>query len=92
MQDHALRVGEELVIQGQARLTILAVEDNEVVLGIADDRVDQQSFPGGIQGGGGQFEAEVQQVALALPRPERGGPELPPGHLPPVRVRADPLR
>ena len=32
MRDHALRVGEQLVIQGHARLTILAVEDNEVIL------------------------------------------------------------
>ena len=34
MQNYALRVGEELVLQGHARLTILAVEENEVVLGI----------------------------------------------------------
>jgi hypothetical protein len=34
MQDHALRVGEELVIPGHVRLTILAVEEDEVVLGI----------------------------------------------------------
>ena len=43
MQDHALRVGEELVIQGHARLTILAVEDNEVVLGITAE-------PDGVRG------------------------------------------
>jgi hypothetical protein len=34
MQDHALRVGEELVIQGHIRLTILAVEQGKVVFGI----------------------------------------------------------
>jgi hypothetical protein len=34
MQDHALRVGEELVIPGHIRLTILAVEEGKVVLGI----------------------------------------------------------
>jgi hypothetical protein len=34
MRDHALGVGDELVIQGHIRLTILAVEAGEVVLGI----------------------------------------------------------
>jgi hypothetical protein len=34
MRDHALRVGEELVIEGHVRLTILAVEQGRVVLGI----------------------------------------------------------
>ncbi|HEY7310199.1 MAG TPA: hypothetical protein VH643_12625 [Gemmataceae bacterium] len=34
MQDHLLRVGEELVIQGHVRLTILAVEADKVVFGI----------------------------------------------------------
>jgi hypothetical protein len=34
MQDHELMVGEELVIQGLVRLTILAVEGDTVVLGI----------------------------------------------------------
>jgi hypothetical protein len=43
MQDHALRVGEELVIQGHARLTILAVEENGVVLGITAE-------PDGVRG------------------------------------------
>jgi hypothetical protein len=34
MQDHVLRVGEELVIPGHIHLTILAVEEGKVVLGI----------------------------------------------------------
>ena len=34
MQTPALRVGEELVIQGHVRLTVLAVEEDGVVLGI----------------------------------------------------------
>jgi hypothetical protein len=34
MQDHTLRVGEELVIQGHVRVTILAVDQDEVLLGI----------------------------------------------------------
>ncbi len=34
MQDHALQVGEELVIQGHVRLTILAVEEDKVVFSI----------------------------------------------------------
>jgi hypothetical protein len=38
MQDHALRVGEELVIPGHIRLTILAVEEDKVVLGITAER------------------------------------------------------
>jgi hypothetical protein len=37
MQDHALRVGEELVIQGHIRLTVLAVEEDKVVFGIIDE-------------------------------------------------------
>ena len=43
MQDHALRVGEELVIQGHVRLTILAVEQGRVVLGITAE-------PNGVRG------------------------------------------
>jgi hypothetical protein len=34
MQEHALGVGEELVIEGGIRLTLLAVEADEVLLGI----------------------------------------------------------
>jgi sRNA-binding carbon storage regulator CsrA len=34
MQEHVLGVGEELVIEGGNRLTILAVEAGEVLLGI----------------------------------------------------------
>lgn len=34
MQDHSLRVGDELFIQGHIRLTILAVDEDEVILGI----------------------------------------------------------
>jgi hypothetical protein len=34
MGDHALRVGEELEIQGHIRLTVLAVEEDDVFLGI----------------------------------------------------------
>jgi hypothetical protein len=35
MKDHTLQVGEELVIQGHVRLTILAVDQDEVLLGIS---------------------------------------------------------
>ena len=42
MQDHTLRVGEELVIQGHVRLTILAVDQDEVLLGITAE-------PNGVQ-------------------------------------------
>ena len=34
MQEHALGVGEELVIEGGIRLTLLAVEADEVLLAI----------------------------------------------------------
>jgi hypothetical protein len=34
MQEHALGVGEELVLDGRIRLTLLAVETAEVLLGI----------------------------------------------------------
>src|SRR5262249_41864533 len=34
MQEQALRVGEELVIEGSFRLTLLAVEAGEVLLGL----------------------------------------------------------
>ena len=34
MQEHALGVGEELVIDGGIRLTVLAVEAGEVLLGL----------------------------------------------------------
>ena len=37
MQDHTLQVGEVLVIQGLVRLTILAVDQDEVLLGITAD-------------------------------------------------------
>ena len=35
MQDHALRVGDEVVIEGRIRLTILAVEEDRVFFGLA---------------------------------------------------------
>jgi hypothetical protein len=35
MQEHTLGVGEELVIEGGIRLTILAVEEDRVFFGIA---------------------------------------------------------
>ena len=40
MQDHTLRVGEELVIQGHVRMTILAVDQDEVLLGITAEPKD----------------------------------------------------
>ena len=42
MLDHTLRVGEELVIGGRVRLTILAVDEVEVLLGITAE-------PNGVQ-------------------------------------------
>ena len=34
MQEHVLEVGQELVIEGGIRLTLLAVEAGEVLLGV----------------------------------------------------------
>ena len=45
MQDHSLRVGDALVIQDHIRLTILAVEEDEVSLGIT---AEPKSVPGPI--------------------------------------------
>ncbi len=42
MQDHTLRVGEELVIQGYVRLTILGVEQGRVVFGITAEPNDMR--------------------------------------------------
>jgi hypothetical protein len=59
MQDHALQVGEELVIQGHIRLTILSVEEDEVLLGI-------NAEPNGMQG----LSARPQRLRLmAVPAP-----------------------
>jgi hypothetical protein len=42
MQEYALRVGEELVIHDHIRLSILAVEEDEVFLGITTDPSDER--------------------------------------------------
>jgi hypothetical protein len=42
MQDYALQVGEELVIHGHIHLSILAVEEDEVFLGITTERNDER--------------------------------------------------
>jgi hypothetical protein len=42
MQEYALRVGEELVIHHHIRLSILAVEEDEVLLGITSDPNDER--------------------------------------------------
>ena len=44
MQEHALGVGDELVIEGSVRLTLLAVEAGEVLLAITAPE------PGGVAG------------------------------------------
>ena len=44
MQEHVLEVGQELVIEGGIRLTLLAVEAGEVLLGIT------APGPGGVGG------------------------------------------
>jgi hypothetical protein len=42
MQDYVLRVGEELLIHGNIRLSILAVEEDEVFLGITTNPNDER--------------------------------------------------
>jgi hypothetical protein len=42
MQEYALRVGEELVIHNHIRLSIPAVEEDEVFLGITTDPNDER--------------------------------------------------
>ncbi len=41
MQEHMVGVGDELVIEGIARLTVLAVEAGEVLLAITDPEPDE---------------------------------------------------
>ncbi len=45
MQEHALGVGDELVIEGGLRLTILAVEAGEVLLGITAPKPSDGAGP-----------------------------------------------
>jgi hypothetical protein len=45
MPDHVLRVGEELVIEGRIRLTILAVEEGKILFGITT-----AAEPSGVRG------------------------------------------
>jgi hypothetical protein len=61
MRDHALRVGEELVIQGHVRLTILAVEQGRVVLGITAE-------PNGVRGPAARaWRPRLAAVSVPLP-------------------------
>ena len=59
MQEHALRVGDELVIQGYDRLTVLAVEGDEVVLGITGE-------PNGVRG---PVDCQLPPALEAVPAP-----------------------
>jgi hypothetical protein len=42
MLDHTLRVGEELVIHGHVRLTVLTVDEDKVFLGITAEPNGEQ--------------------------------------------------
>jgi hypothetical protein len=62
MQDHVLRVGEELVIEGRIRLTILAVEEGRVLFGIA------AAQPSGVRGSvARQRRLRMAAVPVLLP-------------------------
>jgi hypothetical protein len=43
MQDYALRVGQKLLIHSHIRLSILAVEEDEVFFGITTDPEDERA-------------------------------------------------
>jgi hypothetical protein len=61
MQDLALRVGEQLVIQDHVRLTILSVEGGRVVFGIMPD-------PKGVRGpAASQWRPPPAAAAVPLP-------------------------
>jgi hypothetical protein len=49
MQEHALAVGEELVFGGGIRLTVLAVEAGEVLLGVTAPEPGDGARPGARQ-------------------------------------------
>jgi hypothetical protein len=59
MQDHVLHVGEELVIQGHVRLTILAVDGDEIFLGITAEPNDVQ----------GSVIRQLRLKPMAVPAP-----------------------
>ena len=61
MQDYSLRVGEELVIQDHIRLTILAVEEDEVSLGIT---AEPNSVPGPVA-----RPCQLRPMAVPAPLP-----------------------
>jgi hypothetical protein len=49
MQEHVLGVGEEIVIEDDIRLTILAVEAGEVLLGVTGTEPSDAAGPEGRQ-------------------------------------------
>jgi hypothetical protein len=62
MQVHALGVGDELVIGGHIRLTLLAVEAGETLLAIAASETNDAAGPEAQQRRGG-----VPSVPVRLP-------------------------
>ncbi len=64
MQEHMVGVGDELVIEGIARLTVLAVEAGEVLLAITDPEPDD---------GGGLEARQAPHRMPAEPVPYREG-------------------
>jgi hypothetical protein len=65
MQEYTLRAGEELVIHSHINLSVLAIEEDEVVLGITTDPEDER--------GPETLSWRLRLVATSTPLPPDNG-------------------